>query len=101
LGPGEPYWGNGYTREAVAVVIEYGLRSLGMATIRAYTDPSNRALQKNSIAMRPQKRSAKSNLRSPPVTAHRMHLCSASRSRRPHDERHDVAIALRDFAPIA
>jgi hypothetical protein len=55
LGPGEPYWGNGYTREAVAVVIDYGLRSLGMATIRAYTDPSNRALQKNSIAMRPQK----------------------------------------------
>jgi RimJ/RimL family protein N-acetyltransferase len=42
----EPYWGNGYTREAVAVVIDYGLRTLGMATIRAYTDPNNLASQK-------------------------------------------------------
>jgi RimJ/RimL family protein N-acetyltransferase len=38
---GEPYWGNGYAREAVAVVIDYGLRTLGVETIRAYTDPSN------------------------------------------------------------
>ena len=43
---GEPYWGNGYAREAVAAVIDYGLRTLGMATIRAYTDPSNLASQK-------------------------------------------------------
>lgn len=43
---GQPYWGNGYAREAVAVVIDYGLRTLGMATIRAYTDPSNLASQK-------------------------------------------------------
>ncbi|HWO86875.1 MAG TPA: GNAT family N-acetyltransferase [Stellaceae bacterium] len=42
---GEPYWGNGYAREAVAVVIDYGLRTLGVATIRAYTDPSNLASQ--------------------------------------------------------
>lgn len=28
---GQPYWGNGYAREAVAVVIDYGLRTLGMA----------------------------------------------------------------------
>jgi RimJ/RimL family protein N-acetyltransferase len=47
--PGEPYWGNGYTRVAVAVVIDYGMRTLGMATIRAYTDPSNRALQKTLL----------------------------------------------------
>jgi RimJ/RimL family protein N-acetyltransferase len=40
---GEPHWGNGYAREAVAAVIDYGLRTLGMATIRAYTDPSNLA----------------------------------------------------------
>ena len=42
---GEPYWGNGYAREAVAAIIDYGLRTLGMATIRAYTDPSNLASQ--------------------------------------------------------
>jgi [ribosomal protein S5]-alanine N-acetyltransferase len=43
---GEPHWGNGYAREAVAAVIGYGLRTLGMETIRAYTDPSNLASQK-------------------------------------------------------
>lgn len=43
---GEPHWGNGYAREAVAAVIDYGLPTLGMATIRAYTDPSNLASQK-------------------------------------------------------
>lgn len=43
---GEPYWGNGYAREAVAAVIDYGLRTLCMATIRASTDPSNLASQK-------------------------------------------------------
>jgi RimJ/RimL family protein N-acetyltransferase len=43
---GQPHWGNGYAREAVAAVIDYGLRTLGMETIRAYTDPSNLASQK-------------------------------------------------------
>ena len=43
---GRPYWGNGYAREAVAAVITYGLRTLGLETIRAYTDPSNLASQK-------------------------------------------------------
>jgi RimJ/RimL family protein N-acetyltransferase len=43
---GQPYWSNGYAREAVAAVIDYGLSTLGMATIRAYTDPSNLASQK-------------------------------------------------------
>ena len=43
---GEPHWGNGYAREAVAAVIDYGLRTLGMETIRAYTDPTNHASQK-------------------------------------------------------
>jgi RimJ/RimL family protein N-acetyltransferase len=43
---GVPYWGNGYAREAVAAVVDYGLRTLGLATIRAYTDPSNLASQK-------------------------------------------------------
>jgi RimJ/RimL family protein N-acetyltransferase len=42
---GQPYWGKGYAREAVAAVIGYGLRTLGMATIRAYTDPRNLASQ--------------------------------------------------------
>jgi 8-oxo-dGTP diphosphatase len=43
---GQPYWGNGYAREAVAAVIDYGLRTLGRASIRAYTDPSNLASQR-------------------------------------------------------
>ncbi len=43
---GQPHWGNGYAREAVAAMVDYGLRNLGMATIRAYTDPSNLASQK-------------------------------------------------------
>jgi RimJ/RimL family protein N-acetyltransferase len=43
---GRPYWGNGYGREAVAAVIDYAFRTLGLATIRAYTDPGNAASQK-------------------------------------------------------
>jgi RimJ/RimL family protein N-acetyltransferase len=43
---GQPYWGNGYMREAVAAVVDYGFRTLGFETIRAYTDPSNAASQK-------------------------------------------------------
>ena len=43
---GQPYWGNGYGREAVAAVIDYGFRTLGVVTIRAYTDPRNAASQK-------------------------------------------------------
>jgi RimJ/RimL family protein N-acetyltransferase len=43
---GQPYWGNGYGREATAAVIDFGFRTLGLATIRAYTDPSNAASQK-------------------------------------------------------
>jgi len=43
---GQPYWGNGYAREAVAALIDYGFRTLGMGTIRAYTDPGNAASQK-------------------------------------------------------
>jgi RimJ/RimL family protein N-acetyltransferase len=40
---GRPYWRNGYGREAVAAVIDYGFRTLGLETIRAYTDPGNAA----------------------------------------------------------
>jgi [ribosomal protein S5]-alanine N-acetyltransferase len=43
---GQLYWGKGYGREAAAAVIDYGFRSLGLKTIRAYTDPSNMASQK-------------------------------------------------------
>jgi RimJ/RimL family protein N-acetyltransferase len=43
---GQAHWGNGYAREAVAAVIDYGFRILGLAAIRAYTDPSNAASQK-------------------------------------------------------
>jgi RimJ/RimL family protein N-acetyltransferase len=43
---GQPHWGNGYAREAAAAIIDYGLRTLGMETIRAYTDPNNLTSQK-------------------------------------------------------
>ncbi len=43
---GQHYWGKGYGREAVAAVIDYGFRTLGMETIRAYTDPGNVRSQK-------------------------------------------------------
>jgi RimJ/RimL family protein N-acetyltransferase len=43
---GQPYWRNGYGREAVAAVIDYGFRTLGLETVRAYTDPSNTASQR-------------------------------------------------------
>ena len=43
---GQPYWGNGYGREAIAAIIDYGFRTLGIQTIRAYTDPSNARSQK-------------------------------------------------------
>lgn len=38
---GEPFWRHGYAREAVAALIGYGLHTLGLVTIRAYTDPAN------------------------------------------------------------
>jgi len=44
--PGQPYWGKGYGREAVAAVIDYGFRTLGMETIRSYTDPGKVRSQK-------------------------------------------------------
>ena len=43
---GQPYWGNGYGREAATAIIDYGFRTLGLKTIRAYTDPGNIASQK-------------------------------------------------------
>jgi ribosomal-protein-alanine N-acetyltransferase len=38
---GQNYWGRGYASEAVAALLEHGFRTLGLATIRAYTDPAN------------------------------------------------------------
>jgi RimJ/RimL family protein N-acetyltransferase len=43
---GQPYWGNGYALEAAAAIIDYGFRTFGLETIRAYTDPGNAASQK-------------------------------------------------------
>jgi RimJ/RimL family protein N-acetyltransferase len=43
---GQPHWGKGYAREAVAAIIDYGFQTLGLETIRAYTDPSNTRSQK-------------------------------------------------------
>ena len=53
---GQAYWGNGYAREAAAAVIDYGFRTLGLETIRAYTDPGNVRVAKGSPALRPAKR---------------------------------------------
>jgi [ribosomal protein S5]-alanine N-acetyltransferase len=47
---GQPYWGNGYAREAAAAIIDYGFRTLGLETIRAHTDPDNAASQKVLMA---------------------------------------------------
>ena len=47
---GQPYWHNGYAREAVAAIIDYGFQSLGFETIRAYTDPRNARSQKVLLA---------------------------------------------------
>jgi RimJ/RimL family protein N-acetyltransferase len=42
----QSHWGNGYAREAVAAVVDYGFSTLGLTTIRAYTDPGNTVSQK-------------------------------------------------------
>ena len=47
---GQPYWGNGYAREAAAAIINYGFRVLSLETIRAHTDPGNAASQKVLLA---------------------------------------------------
>jgi RimJ/RimL family protein N-acetyltransferase len=43
---GQPYWGNGYGREAVAALVDYAFRSFAAETISAYTDPANAASQR-------------------------------------------------------
>ncbi|MBV9584984.1 MAG: GNAT family N-acetyltransferase, partial [Alphaproteobacteria bacterium] len=43
---GQPYWGRDYAREAAAGLLDYGFRTLGLKTVRAYTDPANTASQK-------------------------------------------------------
>jgi ribosomal-protein-alanine N-acetyltransferase len=47
---GQPYWGHGYGREAVAAAVSYGFRVLLLATIRAHTDPGNAASQRVLLA---------------------------------------------------
>ena len=47
---GRPHWRLGYAREAVATLLEYGLVQLGLASIRAYTDPANVASQRVLLA---------------------------------------------------
>jgi RimJ/RimL family protein N-acetyltransferase len=43
---GQPYWSDGYGREAIAAIIDYRYRTLGIETIRACTDPSNAPSQR-------------------------------------------------------
>jgi RimJ/RimL family protein N-acetyltransferase len=47
---GRPHWRRGYAREAVTALVEYGLSRLGLASIRAYTDPANVASQRVLLA---------------------------------------------------
>jgi RimJ/RimL family protein N-acetyltransferase len=47
---GEPYCGLGDGREAAAGMIDYGFRTLGLASIRAYTDPANARSQRVLLA---------------------------------------------------
>jgi RimJ/RimL family protein N-acetyltransferase len=91
---GEPYWGRGYAREAVAAVLDYGLRILGLATIRAYTGPAI-WLRKRFCCTAVSKKSAKSSSSSRPVMAPGTPLCSASRNRRWHDKRANLVAELR------
>lgn len=43
---GQPYWGSGFAREAVAAIIDYGFQTLALETIRAHTDPTNTRSQR-------------------------------------------------------
>jgi [ribosomal protein S5]-alanine N-acetyltransferase len=81
---GQPYWGNGYGREAVAAIIDYGFRILGIETIRAYTDPSNAPSQKVLLYCG-LKNAGEIELTKP--TRHGARRCFASRARILHDER--------------
>jgi RimJ/RimL family protein N-acetyltransferase len=65
---GQPYWDNGYGREAVAAIIDYGFRTLGLETIRAHTDPNNGASQK--VLLYCGLKTPESNSPNPRVTAH-------------------------------
>ena len=47
---GQPHWGQGYGREAVAAVVTYGFRALGLETLQAHTDPENIASQRVLLA---------------------------------------------------
>jgi RimJ/RimL family protein N-acetyltransferase len=47
---GRPYWAKGYAREAVHAIIDYGFRTLRLASIRAITDPDNLASQRVLLA---------------------------------------------------
>jgi RimJ/RimL family protein N-acetyltransferase len=76
---GQPYWGNGYGREAIAAIIDYGYRTLGIETIRAYTDPSNAPSQRVLLHCGV-KTPAKSNSPNLHVTAHGGRRYVASRA---------------------
>jgi RimJ/RimL family protein N-acetyltransferase len=77
---GQRYWGNGYGREAIAAIIDYGLRTLGIETIRAYTDPSNAPSQKvlEHCGLKTSAKSSSPNLH---TTAHGARRCFALRAR--------------------
>ncbi len=47
---GQPFWGNGYAREAVAAIVDYGFGTLDLAELWARTDPANVASQKVLLA---------------------------------------------------
>ncbi len=49
---GQPHWGNRYAREAVAAVIDYGLRTLGMDNYPRLHRPEQPGFAKGLIALR-------------------------------------------------
>ena len=73
---GQPYWGNGYAREAAAAVIHYGFRTLGLETIRAYTDQATRH-RKRFCCVAASNMSARSSCSSRRVTGNAARRCSA------------------------
>lgn len=86
-GSGEPslgywlglsYWKQGYAREAVGAVIDYGFHTLGLDTIRALTDPGNAASQRVLLACGLRK-VGDIDLAVPMRPSARRHRCSASR----------------------
>ena len=77
---GEPFWGKGYAREAVAAIMKYGFDALGLETIHALCEPLDTASQKVLLACGLKRAGAACELKAPARTgARRLPLFRASR----------------------